>query len=59
MSQFLNFDLIIIVFRRDRVTLIEAEEENKRMEELRLDEEKQRDERKKESVRVRVWKKVP
>jgi microfibrillar-associated protein 1 len=32
--------------------LIEADEENKRMEQLRIDEEKRRDERKKESSRV-------
>jgi hypothetical protein len=41
-----------IVFRRDRITLLEAEEENKRMEQLRIDEEKRRDERKKDSTKV-------
>jgi hypothetical protein len=43
-------------FRRDRVTLLEAEEENLRMEQLRLEEEKLRDERKKESVKVSAFK---
>ncbi|KAI6230113.1 MFAP1 domain-containing protein [Aphelenchoides fujianensis] len=38
--------------RRDRVTLIEAEEEEKRMEALAIEEEKRKEERKQESVRI-------
>jgi len=42
----------VFVKKRDRVTLIEAEEEQKRLEQLRIDDEKRRDERKRESVRI-------
>ncbi|KAI6230056.1 MFAP1 domain-containing protein [Aphelenchoides fujianensis] len=42
----------VFVQKRDRVTLIEAEEEEKRMEALAIEEEKRKEERKQESVRI-------
>ena len=39
-------------FRRDRVTLIEVEKEQERLEKARLDDEKRKEERKQQSVKV-------
>lgn len=50
-----NFFFDNKVFRRDRVTLIEAEEEQKRLEQLHLEEEKRKEERKRESVKVKYF----
>ncbi|KAI6237873.1 MFAP1 domain-containing protein [Aphelenchoides besseyi] len=42
----------VFVQKRDRVTLVDAEEEEKRLEQLKIDEDKRKEERKKESIRI-------
>ncbi|KAI6216376.1 MFAP1 domain-containing protein [Aphelenchoides besseyi] len=42
----------VFVQTRDRITLVDAEEEEKRLEQLKIDEDKRKEERKKESIRI-------